>query len=181
MTTAGTNRTFMTPSEEILHFYKQARAKQARTHQGGIGPKGGAGGWLRHSMRPHWSDFICDVELAARAVLTAVDYRFFWIYYLEELKSKHKETATFKHLSDRIIQAVTTEWERQEIYPLSRYFLPTHVQRLVPIVQPVAVISMVPVRRGRPRKYKDRAAKQKAYYERTKGTKDSLESYESSA
>jgi hypothetical protein len=154
---------FMTPADEILHFYEQARAKRKRSHEGGIGS--GAGLWLRRSMRPHWSDFICDVEIAAHSVLTPEEYRFLWVYHLTTQKSNHRATAYYKQESDRIIRIVTTEWIRQKIYPLARYFMPTHLQELVWVPDQTPIVVDEP-KAGRPKKHKDRAAKQEAYRQR---------------
>lgn len=75
-------------------------------------------------IRPFLSDFIADVELAARRVLTAVEFLYFTKTYRDSRNDLSHVGLGFRKLDDTVRHKVGEELERVGLYPVERYFLP---------------------------------------------------------
>jgi len=114
---------------------------------------------------PTLSDFVCDVELTAKRVLTKEQFRFFRVYHLAALTSKRKRefSRAYREMDNEVRYALTTEWTgpRCKIYPFWLYFGWSKVRWELPRMElPICIWTPT---LGRPRKYKTNAERQAAY------------------
>jgi hypothetical protein len=77
--------------------------------------RSGKGSTSLFNVKASRSDFIADVETAARSVLSRVEYRRF-----EQMKNMREVPVDIPHLS--IMEKCGAEFFRRGIYPLSEYF-----------------------------------------------------------
>lgn len=84
---------------------------------------GSLGGTSSGSVSPSLSDFICDVELAAKAVLESEEYAHFVLFHLEQSlpASLITDSDHYRRMDRNVIRKAGREFERRRIYPLSIY------------------------------------------------------------
>lgn len=79
-------------------------------------------------VRATASDFICDVELTARRVLSKEEYRFFKLLYLDkdkeiaELVVAKSPDNKFNGLKQTVQEKLGFAFDDRGIYPLSKYY-----------------------------------------------------------
>jgi len=67
------------------------------------------------------SDFICDVELAARAALSKEEYRFFKLVYLDKDQDLTTDAPLFADTKRAVQEKVGRMLQTRGIYPIHRY------------------------------------------------------------
>lgn len=87
---------------------------------------GGGGGRCTKIVAPNVSDFICDVELAARRVLNPSEFGFFQHFYIglaDPNTIPHKSA-----LNMAVMEKVGRILQARHIYPARQYFRPRDVR-----------------------------------------------------
>lgn len=121
------------PKEAFQAIVVEMYLEQKRSH-GSVGcmdyeralTATGGGGANPRIVRPTISDFICDVEIAARRALTQSEYAVFQRLYVFQDWATGELEAEEKHYGLKVVHAIRTKVGEllisRSIYPASRYF-----------------------------------------------------------
>lgn len=73
---------------------------------------------------PTLTDFVCDVEITAKDVLTDYEYKFFHSIFIdqEEISDMIKSTDKFKRMEEHIVLQVGRAFMARKIFPTATYF-----------------------------------------------------------
>lgn len=112
--------------EAIIPAYQEARNRsgsglQAMAYHQEVGAGSATYTRSTSTVRPCFSDFVADVELAARAALSPSELRYFRIYYVEN-EGQIDEVASKDRAIDAVVRLkVGQKFLGRKIAPLTEY------------------------------------------------------------